>query len=84
MWVNELKVAIVQEDVEKIDTLLDDVPNLSDKKEIEEAVYLLREASLLLHTLQDEVSVSMQKIQKNIKFIRSTESKKKHRFDVSY
>lgn len=84
MWVNDLKIAIVQKDVEKIDTLLDDIPTLSDEKEIEEAIYLLREASLLLHTLKDEVAASMEKVQKNLRFIRSTESAKKSRLDVSY
>jgi len=84
MWVNNLKIAIVQKDVEKIDALLDDVPSLSDEKEIEEVVYLLREASLLVHTLKDEIAVSMEKIQKNIKFIRAAESAKKNKLDVSF
>ena len=82
MWLNKLKVAIVQKDIDLLDSLLDDLPNLSDPKEIESAIYLLREASEILHTLKDETALSMIQIKKNIDFLRSMESDTASKFDV--
>jgi hypothetical protein len=82
MWLNKLKVAIVQKDIDLLDSLLDDLPNLSDPKEIESAIYLLREASEILHTLKDETALSMIQIKKNIDFLRSMESDSASKFDV--
>ena len=65
MWITKLKIAIVEKNTDNINKLLNDIPELTDKSEIEEALYLLREASELLHTLQNETSLSMKKIKKN-------------------
>jgi thioredoxin reductase (NADPH) len=40
MWTTKLKIAIVEKNVEAIDTLLDNLPKLKEPKEIEEALYL--------------------------------------------
>ena len=47
MWLNNLKIAIIEKDTRLLDELLDNLPQLSDPKEIEQAIYLLREASTL-------------------------------------
>ncbi len=82
MWLTRLKIAIVEKDTDALDTLLDDLPELSDLKDIEEAVYLLNEASELLQTLKDETAVSMQQIKKNISFLRSTEAPSPSKLDI--
>jgi hypothetical protein len=61
---------------------MDDIPQLEDIKNIEEALYLLREASELVHTLKDETAHTMKQIQKNLKFLRSTESPTSNKFDI--
>ena len=82
MWLTKLKIAIVEKDTDTLLKLMDDIPSLSEPKELEEAVYLLREASELVYTLQDETSVSMAQIKKNIAFLRSTETKTSNKLDI--
>jgi len=82
MWLNQLKIAIVQKDVELLDSLLQDIPQLQDEKEIESALYLLQEATVLLQTFKEEAASSMQQIKKNLDFLNSTEAKKTAKFDI--
>ena len=82
MWLTSLKVAIVEKNTDSIDRLLGEIPELTDPKEIEEAVYLLREASKLLHTLKDETSASMKQIKKNLQFLRSTDIPTSSKLDI--
>ena len=82
MWLTKLKIAIVEKNTDALNELLDDIPELSDKKEIEEAIYLLREATEIVYTLKDETLSSMSQIKKNIAFLRSTEAPAKSKLDV--
>ena len=73
MWLNKLKIAIIEKNTDSLALLLDNIPKLEDEKSRQEAIYLLREASELLHTLQEETSASMKQIKKNLQFLRSTD-----------
>jgi predicted translin family RNA/ssDNA-binding protein len=73
MWLTKLKIAIIEKNAESLDKLLDDIPELTQITEIEEAVYLLEEASRVFSGLKDEVLKSMNQIQKNLQFLRSTD-----------
>ena len=82
MWLTKLKIAIVEKNTSNMDKLLNDIPELTDADEIEEAIYLLREAAELIHTLQDETSDSMKQIQKNLQFLRSTDIPTSSKLDI--
>ena len=82
MWLTSLKIAIVEKNTDSLGKLLDELPELTDQEEIEQAVYLLREASKLLHTLKDETSASMKQIKKNLQFLRSTDIPTSIKFDT--
>ena len=82
MWLSRLKIAIVEKNTDNLDDLLDDIPKLQSKQDIEEAIYLLREASQLVHSLKDETAHSMNQIQKNLKFLRSTEALEPNSLDI--
>ena len=69
MWLNKFKVALIQKDADTLNILLDEIPNFTNKEEIEQTMYLIQEALELLYTLQDETSSSMQQIKKNLKFL---------------
>ncbi len=74
MWLNKLKIAIVEKNTDILNELMDTLPQLENSKEIEQALFLIREASELVHTLKDETSLSMKKIKKNIDFLKSTQT----------
>ena len=82
MWLTKLKIAIVEKNTDSLESLLDDIPELTEKEEVDQAIYLLREATELLYRLQDETKISMGKIKKNIAFLRSTERRKINKLDI--
>lgn len=82
MWLNKLKIAIVQKDTDAIDELLDNTPKFTDTKEIESAMYLLREATELLYTLKDETSNVMSQLKKNIEFLDSSQTSSPNKLDI--
>ncbi|OIP53448.1 MAG: hypothetical protein AUK54_08930 [Helicobacteraceae bacterium CG2_30_36_10] len=73
MWLTKLKIAIVEQNTDLIDKLLDEVPKFSNVEDAQKAMHLLREASILLHTLKDETSENMKQIKRNTSFIKSTQ-----------
>jgi hypothetical protein len=83
IWLTKLKIAIVEKDTSAVDTLLDEIPNFEDLKDVKEAMYLLKEALELLYSLRDETAVSMAQIKKNIEFLQSTRPTNKNTLDVS-
>ncbi len=83
MWLNQLKVAVVQKDTELLGSLLENIPTLEDAKEIETAIYLLQEATTLTQQLKDETAASMKQIKKNIDFLNSAVADKAAKFDIT-
>lgn len=82
MWLNKLKIAIVEKNTDALDKLMGELPQLKDKKEIEEVLYLLKEATSLMNTLKDETSSSMKQVKKNLDFLRSTDIYTAKRLDI--
>ena len=83
MWLNELKIAIIEKNTDKLNTLMDSLPELSDAKEINQALHLLKEATSLVEGLRDATEASMIQMQKNIKFLKSTQAPTVSKLDVS-
>jgi hypothetical protein len=84
MWLNKLKIAIVQKDTDALEELLETLPEFKDKDEMIEASYLLREALELLYKLKDETSHSMRQIKKNLEFLNSANGDTKNKFDAKF
>ena len=76
MWATKLKLAIALRNTQAVDELLGSIPVFDakvDEKAIEEAMFLLREALILVHTLQDDTASSMNLIKQNIKFLKANQ-----------
>lgn len=82
MWLQKLKIAIVEEDIDIINTLLEDVPLLREDKEIDEAQTLLHEALVLVVKLQNNTKNLMIKIKKNIDFLNAIEGTSFNKLDI--
>ena len=83
MWLNQLKIAVVQKDVALLGSLLEEIPTLEDAKEIEEARFLLKEATEIVQKLKDDTAASMVQMKKNIDFLNSTKVDKTSKFDIT-
>jgi len=81
-WLTKLKIAIAEQQIENIENLIENLPKFENAQELEEAQYLFKEVSVLLHTLKDETQASMQQIQKNLTFLRATETKGATTLDI--
>ena len=84
MWLTKLKIAIVEKNTDNLDRLMESIPHLEDPKEIEEAIYLLREATELVTTLKNKTATSMQQMKKNINFLEATQAPRKGKFDTKF
>ena len=82
MWLTKLKIAIIEKNTDVLSELIQNIPVFTDQKDIEEALYLSREALELLYTLKDETALNMSKIKKNLSFLRSTEVPVSTRLDI--
>jgi len=85
MWINELKIAFVTKDIQKIDKLIGSLPKFETLKEMEEAYHIMDQVNTLLNSLKNKSLTDMKKIKSNIVFLKSsidTNSKSKFNFDV--
>lgn len=82
MWLTKLKIAIVEKNPNALNKLLDEIPQIESQKEIEEAIYLLKEATALMESLRDETKASMKQIKKNLDFLRSTDIPTSKKLDI--
>ncbi len=82
MWLKQFKIALIEKNTENLSRLMDDIPSLSRPEDIEQALYLIKEASLLVQTLKDETVQTMGKMKKNIAFLKATEAPKLNNFDI--
>jgi predicted translin family RNA/ssDNA-binding protein len=83
MWLNQLKIAIIQQDIDQLNGLLDDIPTFVDAGQMEEALYLFKEAKRIVEDLKDETAISMKQIKKNIDFLNSATADKPANFDIT-
>ncbi|MDX1295666.1 MAG: hypothetical protein R3302_05345 [Sulfurimonadaceae bacterium] len=72
----------MQKDAGKIASLLDDMPQFENLSEIEEAAWLTKEAINVISELKDESQSAMIQIQKNIKFLESTQADSSKNLDI--
>lgn len=82
MWLNQLKIAIVEKNTDKLNELMENLPQLQSKEECDNAIYLLKEATHLVTSLRDDTKMSMIQMQKNIKFLKVTEVQKTSTLDI--
>jgi len=71
MWINKLKIAIITKDADKIDKLVKTMPEFEKLEEMEETFHLMNQARDILEALKTDTLHSMNKMKKNINYIKS-------------
>jgi hypothetical protein len=69
LWINDLKVFIINKDINHIQKHIENMPQFNDIKNAKEAQALIKEAIKLIEDEQTQVFSSMQKLKKIKKFI---------------
>ncbi len=83
MWLNSLKIAIIEQDTEKMAQLMDTLPQLEKEEDITSALILISEAKKLVVALRDDTALSMRQMKKNIDFLESTQRPHTAKLDIS-
>ena len=83
MWLNELTVALVEKNTDKIGELLDTLPEFETLEEMQKAQALIKECLILLHTLKDETAATMNKLKKSRDFLNSTKYNSNGSLDIT-
>jgi len=81
-WLDKLKIAIIEKNTQEIEKLLETLPEFKDLQQMQEAQYLIKEAATLVYALKDETMASMQKVKKNLSFLRSTQVESTSNLDI--
>jgi len=82
MWLKKLKIAIIEKNADALNALMDDIPKFSNADDIQEVIFLLKEATDLVSGLKDETASSMKQMKKNINFLKSTQAPKIGTLDI--
>jgi len=70
-WLNKLKIAVIEENIENINALTKTVPNFDTLDKAQEALSLLQAAFLLVNKEKDKIAVSMDKIRKTKEYLKN-------------
>ena len=70
-WINALKIAIIEENEEKIERLILELPDFDDVQTMQNAAYLMKEAHTLLSLKKDTLASNLIKIKKQKEFLNA-------------
>ena len=82
MWLNQLKIALIEKNTDTIDKLLINMPTFDNVDDMRSAQALLKESLILLHTLKDATASSMKQLQTNINYLNATQSTTSTMLDI--
>lgn len=72
MWLNDFKKALILQDLNTLEILIDQMPQMDSLSEMEEAAYLLHHAKTLLEAEQKSTLHSIQQLKKSMDFLNAT------------
>ena len=73
-WLNDLKKAIILQDIQQLDSLLDQTPKFTSPFDMEEAAYLLLHAKTFLESERSSTLHSLSQLKNTIDFLKATEN----------
>ena len=82
VWLNQLQIAIIEKNVDELESLLNSPFESDDINEMKKAQFLLLEAVKVLEELKNEAKTTMIQLKKNIDFLNSTEEQAHNRLDI--
>jgi len=83
MWIQEFKIALIEENTQKLADLTEIDLEFESVEETKEAMYLIKQAEALFYKLKDETTLSMKQLKKNINFLRATEAPSVNTLDIT-
>lgn len=81
-WLNSFKIALIEEDIKRIDTLLSEIPEFRKIEDMRAAYTLIGEAKKKFEDEQENIQKKMNKMQQAKKFL--TVKVRESKFDEVY
>ncbi|WP_331773988.1 hypothetical protein [Sulfurospirillum sp. 1612] len=70
-WLNKLKIAVIEENIENINALTTTIPNFDSLDKAQEALSLLQTAISLVKREQHKIALNMDKIRKTKEYLKN-------------
>ena len=83
-WIRAFKIALIEADLKKLETLQQAMPKFETLEEMSEAKALIEQAIHLFQSESDKTKAAMGQMQKALKFQQSSLSGNRSKFDKSY
>ena len=80
VWLDRFKIALAERDSTKIEALLEETPTFSTREEMQEALYLLQSAKVMVSEFKDITALQMQKLQKSRDYMNALGASKRGNF----
>jgi len=77
-WLDEFKIALIEENDTKISSLLSSMPSFNTIEENQEAMALIDQARKTYISKKERLAKQMQQLEKSRKFLLLSENKTKH------
>lgn len=72
MWLTKLKTALALEEIERISSLVDEMPIFETLEDMEQAAYLLNHAKTLIEEKKSQTAHTMQQLKNNLNILQSS------------
>jgi len=83
MWINEFKIALIEQDTQKLEKLAGIDLQFDTVEEMQEAMCFIKQAEEFLRELKNDTALSMQQLKKNIDFLKATQAPTVNRLDIT-
>jgi len=70
-WINDLKIAVIEEDIDNITSIADSLPKFQNMNDAKEALSLIQEAIEIVKNKKEETLDIMNKIKQTKTFLTS-------------
>lgn len=84
MWLNAFKTALVTEDIQKLSSLIEQMPVFDSLEEMETAAYMLLHAKTLLENEQQKNRLTLQQLKNTIDFLQSSENPSSSTLNIKF
>jgi hypothetical protein len=82
-WIKKFKIALIEQDVETLISLLDDMPEFSNIEQMKEVSYLIQEVFYFANNSKNETSVALKRLKKSMEFFDKNNNKPQYKLNIS-
>lgn len=82
MWLQDFKIALIEENVEKMHQLLDEIPQFQSIKELQDAQYLIANALKDTTAQKNKISTILSELKKSSSFVKSSYDTKSYKLNI--